>query len=137
MNYNAVVDRLKGDEGWSATPYKDSLGVWTIGYGTNITKISEEEGLLLLHSRLLGAEADLEANLPWVKDLDDARAGVLLNMCYNMGIGTLLTFTKTLAAVQRGDWAAAKVGMLGSLWAQQVGPRATRLAEIMLTGKEI
>lgn len=137
MNLVAVAGQLKQDEGFSATPYKDSVGVLTIGYGTNISKISETEALMLLHSRLIDSNDDLLKALPWVEELDDVRSGVLLNMTYNMGIFSLLQFHDTLAAVRSGNWQAAHDGMLASLWAKQVGPRADRLAGMMLTGQEI
>lgn len=137
MNLAAVAEDLKRDEGFSATPYKDSVGVLTIGYGTNISKISENEALMLLHSRLIDAADDVIKALPWAESLDDVRSGVLVNMCYNMGIARLSEFVNTLAAVQAGNWQAAHDGMLDSLWAKQVGPRADRLAGMMLTGQEI
>lgn len=43
-------------------------------------------------------------------------------MAFNM-LGGLLTFTNTLAAMKRGDYAAAADGMLASKWATQVGAR--------------
>ena len=46
---NAII---KADEGFSRTPYQDTEGVWTIGYGTNITEISREEAEILLDLRL-------------------------------------------------------------------------------------
>jgi lysozyme len=51
-----------------------------------------------------------------------------------MGLAGLLQFTNTLAAVREGRYEDAASGMLTSLWARQVGPRATRLAEMMRTG---
>jgi lysozyme len=137
MNLAAIAEDLKRDEGFSAMPYRDSVGVWTIGYGTNITTISKEEALLLLHSRLLGAADDLQRAFPWVADLNDVRAGVLVNMVYNLGIDRFSHFVNTIDAVKRGGWQDAHDGMLASLWAKQVGPRAVRLAGMMLTGEEI
>ena len=57
----------------------------------------------------------------------------MMNMAFNMQ-GKLLTFVDTLAAMKRGDYAAAADGMLNSLWARQVGARATRLAAMMRSG---
>jgi lysozyme len=137
MNMNSILSRIMEEEGLRLTPYHDSVGVLTIGYGTNLTKIDEAEATFLLQHRLLLASDDLLRAFPWVRDLDDARAGVLLDMTYNMGIARLAGFTKMLAAVRAGDYDAASVEMLNSLWAYQVGPRADRLAAIMQTGKEI
>ena len=32
----ALVDRIKADEGWRAHPYRDSVGKLTVGFGTNL-----------------------------------------------------------------------------------------------------
>jgi lysozyme len=129
-----LIEELRKDEGLRLTPYRDTEGVLTIGYGTNIEKISVEEAEFLLQHRVALAAKDLMIFLPWTSQLDPARYNVLHNMVYNMGISRLMQFHNTLAAVQVGNWQAAKDGMLASLWAKQVGPRAVRLAETMLTG---
>jgi lysozyme len=129
-----LIEELRKDEGLRLTPYRDSEGVLTIGYGTNIENISIEEAEFLLQHRVALAAKDLMIFLPWASQLDPARYNVLHNMVYNMGISRLMQFHNTLAAVQVGNWQAAKDGMLASLWAKQVGPRAVRLAETMLTG---
>ncbi|MGU3777520.1 hypothetical protein [Burkholderia metallica] len=67
------------------------------------------------------------------RQLDPVRQRVVINMAFNMQ-GGLLTFTNTLAAMKRGDYAAAADGMLASKWAAQVGARATRLATMMRSG---
>ncbi len=134
MNLSPVAARLRTEEGYSSTPYKDSKGIWTIGYGTNISTISRDEAEWLLQHRLsLAADAVL-ASMPWAEALDDVRLGVLVDMAYNMGIVVLLQFRNTLAAVQRGDWQAAHDGMLASQWHKDVGIRAERLADMMLKG---
>jgi lysozyme len=136
MNLAPIAERLKVEEGFSAKPYQDSKGVWTIGYGTNITLISRDEAEWLLHNRLSLAADALLAALPWAEALDDARLRVLVDMAYNMGVARLLEFHNTLAAVQRHDWQAAHDGMLASQWAKDVGRRATQLADMMRTGME-
>ena len=63
-----------------------------------------------------------------------ARAEVLINMAFNLGVTGLRTFTATLDAVERGDYEAAASHMLNSRWAAQVGRRAVELAHQMRTG---
>lgn len=55
-------------------------------------------------------------------------------MAFQMGIVGLLGFTNTLAAIKRGDYAAAATGMLASLWARQTPARAKRMADMMRAG---
>jgi lysozyme len=107
--------------------------------------ITKDQSRALLVNDIARSEADLDRTLPWWRSLSDARQRVLLNMCFNMGIGRraspgkpangLLSFEGgTLLAVREGRWADAKQGMLASKWAGQVGARAVRLAAMMLAG---
>ena len=131
-----MIRQLKGDEGFSAKPYKDSRGFLTIGYGTNIdVGISEKEAEWLLFGRLRPAQEAVYRFLPWATKLDDARLGVLVNMAYNMGINKLLEFDRTLAAIEAGKWEEAACAMESSLWYKQVGQRAVRLCKQMRTGE--
>ncbi len=66
--------------------------------------------------------------------MDEVRQRVIANMCFNLGIGTLLTFKNTLAAMQRGSYSVAAAGMKASKWYGQVGARAQRLCTAMETG---
>ena len=88
---------------------------------------------------LLGNDIDLcvdelENNFTWYKNLSDARQRVLVNMCFNLGLTRLLGFKKFLAALEAEDWDRAAEEMLDSKWAVQVGPRSTRLRDLLLEG---
>lgn len=68
-----------------------------------------------------------------------ARAEVLLNMAFNLGVPGLLKFKNTLAMLDKaiagkGSYAAVARGMLDSRWARQVKGRARQLARQMETG---
>lgn len=136
---------LTRDEGKKPHVYPDSLGFWTIGIGHLVDKrkggrISEAAIQFIFEEDLAEKAADLDRELPWWRTLSDARQRVLLNMTFNLGIGSrkpakgLLAFHNTLAAIREGRWNAAAAGMLDSLWARQVGPRAERLAAMMRQG---
>lgn len=123
-------------EGFRPRPYKDSAGVLTIGYGRNLEEgISREEAEDLLTHDLTRARATLMVAFPWFPLLCEARQAVLVDMCFNLGYPRLGGFKRFLAAVAGGQYATAKHEMLNSLWAQQVGQRAHRLAEMMRTGE--
>ena len=125
-----LKDQLVRDEELRLKPYTDSVGKLTIGVGRNLTDkgISVQEAQGLLANDIADATAELQAKLPWTATLDDVRKGAMLNMTFNMGIGGLLEFHDFLARMQRGDFSGAAGAMLDSLWARQVGPRATRLS---------
>lgn len=79
---------------------------------------------------------ELDRNLSWWKNLDEVRQRVLFDMCFNLGVTKLLAFKNTLEAIRTGRYDDAAAGMLNSLWAKQVKGRATRLANMMRTGKD-
>jgi lysozyme len=136
MNYEKLLAELEVDEGLRLKPYRDSVGKLTIGIGRNLDDkgISEAAARFLLGEDVLEVEAGLDEALPWWRQQEEVRQRVLANMAFNMGLAGLLQFTNTLAAVREGRYEDAASGMLTSLWARQVGPRATRLAEMMRTG---
>ena len=55
-------------------------------------------------------------------------------MAYELGVEGLLEFHTTLAALERGDWAAASESALSSLWAREVPNRAKSIAAILKNG---
>jgi lysozyme len=141
MNSNdqELIKELRRDEGVVDHAYQDSLGYWTIGVGRLIDKrkggrLTEEEMDYLLMNDIKEKVADLDRALPWWRSLSDVRRRVLVNMCFNLGIGGLLGFKNTLRYIETGDYKRAASGMLASKWARQVGQRANRLATMMENG---
>jgi lysozyme len=59
---------------------------------------------------------------------------VIINMAFNLGVYRLGKFHKMRQAVYSSDWNRAADEMLDSRWAQQVGERAQRLAQMMREG---
>lgn len=144
MNVNdpLLIAELRRDEGVRHSPYKDTLGIDTVGVGHNlkahplclIYPLTDAEVDHILATDLVDVFAGLYEHLPWWEDLTQARQRVLVNMAFNMGIAGLMTFKNTLAAIQNAHYQIAADGMLKSKWAGQVGQRANRLAKMMVEG---
>jgi len=146
VNFTALVlADLVRDEGEVLHAYPDSLGFLTIGVGRLIDQrrgggISHGEAMMLLRNDVDRVTAKLDRALPWWIGHSDVRRRVLINMAFNLGVGSanppkgLLAFRNTLAAIKARDYEAAAQGMLASRWAAQVGDRAKRLAEMMRRG---
>ena len=126
--------------------YACPAGRLTIGYGHNLdaspvpglsgaSRLTEEQAQELLRLDCLKYAAGLDRELPWWRSLAPARQAVLLDMAFNLGLRSLTGFVRTLDAIHRGDWQAAKSGMLNSRWARQVGRRAVELATQMVSGE--
>ena len=137
MDYEKLAARIRQNEGLAHQPYRCSAGALTIGYGHNLDArgISKEVAELLLKHDLEIAEKQVKNAFIWWPKLDDARMGVLIEMCYNLGLSGLVGFKKMISAVEGGDYKKAAKEMLDSKWAVQVGRRAVELSKIMETGE--
>lgn len=130
-----LVDELLRDEGISLKPYRDSVGIYSIGVGRNLTGkgITSAEAMYLLDNDIEEAVTDL-STFPWFADLDPVRQRVVINMRFQLGYSRFRTFKRMLAALARGDYHAAAESMTNSLWRKQVPTRARRLIAMMETG---
>ena len=160
-----IIKQLMLHEGVRLKPYRCSAGKLTIGVGHNyqdnglpewlrselgaksndcveLTRAISEHGFTMEQSdRLLLDDVAkfrmaLERRLPWFGELDAIRKRVLIDMAFNMGIATLMTFKNTLKMIEQGDYVGASKGMMSSKWAKQVKGRAERLSKMMATGKD-
>lgn len=114
-------------------PYHDSRGKITIGVGRNLSDvgITREEAFYLLDNDIERVTGQCKAHFRWFQSLSEPRRAVVLSMCFNMGLGGLLTFKRFLAYMAEGRFDSAASEMQSSLWADQVGERATALAQMM------
>jgi lysozyme len=128
--------QLFDDEGLRLKPYVDTEGKVTIGVGRNLTDrgISRGQAMTWFDEDIDEAEHWLIRQCPWALPLDPPRYAVLVNMRFNLGPIRFLGFARMLSALQLGDYERAAAEMLDSRWAEQVGPRAQRLATQMRTG---
>jgi len=126
-----VIEQLKNDEGFRERPYTDTLGNLTFGYG--FTWLSQHEAETVLRMRVAYIITQL-GKIPGFSQLSPNRQKVLINMAFNLGINGVMMFRKMWQAIFRKDFDEAAKEMLASRWADQVGSRAVRLAEIMRDG---
>jgi len=128
--------QLRVDEGVKSKPYRDTKGKLTIGVGHNLDDkgLSPKAIAFLLEEDMDEAEYGARTLFPNFDDLSDARKAVLLEMTFNLGVEGLSLFRKFRKAVAAQDFDSAYVEMVSSLWADQVGVRATRLAKQMKDG---
>ena len=129
-------EQLIRDEDNKQFVYTDSVGVPTIGVGRNLLAkgLSALEREFLLHNDIAEHTLEIWQNIPWASQLDEVRLEVLINMSFNLGTAGLMKFAKFLAALKAKQYDVAAREMLDSKWAAQVGPRATRLSQQIITG---
>ena len=145
MNIEALREQLKIDEGVKYEIYKDHLGYPTFGIGHLITEddpehgepdgteISEDRVNEVFESDVATFVSESKILFPDLDELPDVAQQVIVNMAFNMGRPRLSKFKNFIAGVNDRDWTRAAEEMMDSRWADQVGARATRLRNLILT----
>ena len=145
MNIEALREQLKVDEGVKYEIYKDHLGYPTFGIGHLITEndpehnktvgteISEDRVNEVFESDVAKFASEAKILFPDLDELPDVAQQVIVNMAFNMGRPRLSKFKNFIAGVNDRDWVRAAEEMMDSRWATQVGDRAIRLRNQILT----
>ena len=145
MNIEALREQLKIDEGVKYEIYKDHLGYPTFGIGHLITEndpehgepdgteLSEERVNEVFETDVAKFVSESKILFPDLDDLPDVAQQVIVNMAFNMGRPRLSKFKNFIAGVNDRDWTRAAEEMMDSRWATQVGDRAIRLRNQILT----
>lgn len=136
MNWrNDAIADIKSDEGCRLISYQDGGGVWTIGYGHTAgadpgNTCTQAQADIWLIQDAGTAERELNNNASWwISAPDPVRRG-LLNMTFNLGWPRLSKFTQMLIAGENAQYNLMANEAKASLWAIQVGARATRIANL-------
>ena len=160
MDKQRLLTTLEIDEGLRLYPYKCSAGKFTIGVGRNFEDnpfsidelifigikgrtfdvileelnkkgITRGDALWLLERDVDKVYNQLKKQFSWLEFRPDVVQRVMCNLCFNLGLGRLMGFTKTLNAIKNDRWEVAATELLNSKFAIQVGARANRLAEAL------
>lgn len=163
-NLTKFKEQWKRHEGFRATPYKDTKGVVTVGYGhnlniwplpSNLYPLSEEAASAIFEEDRKLTEVFIDGVVPGLLDIkvaEPVRYFALMNVGMNIGANKLAKFHKMLDAVAVKDWETAAKELLDSKYARDVGDyapgsikakrwgrvgRAWELAEQLRTGEWI
>jgi len=150
-------------EGERFTAYLCNQGYWTIGVGRNLETvglsdtesmaifgevierhetierlrhlvITPEQSEMLFMNDLARSEEQCYRNIKM--NGNNARRAVIINMCFQLGIGGLLKFKNTLAFYESENYIDTSVEMMDSKWARKDTPgRAEILCAQMKTGE--
>ena len=133
-----LLESIKHHEGFVEHVYDDSLGIPTIGYGFAIKDLILDEDIAeeILIRKLERLKRNANSRFKWLEDMPVVVQGVILNMCYQLGITGVSKFRKAISALQEGEWDEAANEMLDSLWARQTPNRATELSNIVRNQSE-
>lgn len=137
-DHDALQTELIRDEGKRLSPYRDSLGNWTVGIGHLLSSgeqrqtISEAQCTAYLIDDIADAEKKLNSILPGWRDFSDVRQRALLNLAFNLGY-RLEQFGRFLTAMERQDYISAGQHLKDSKWAKQVKLRAPRIIHMIVS----
>jgi len=128
-----LKDHLIKFEGLVNKPYECTSGKLSIGVGRNLEDngITTDEALFLLDNDINNVLTELKAQFVWFESAPENAKLVLSDMCFNLGLPTLLTFKKMLLAFAEQDWDEAAKQILDSKYAKQVGRRAIYNASLI------
>ena len=128
-----LVPRLMREEGFRATPSRDTRGILTVGYGTNLDDgLSADEAMFLLEYRINRAVTECAIAFRWFRGLDPVRQEVLVSLAYQLGIQGLRTFRRMLGALEQRDFVAAAAELEDSALAREDAPARTARAAAAL-----
>lgn len=136
MNVAVLREHLKQDEGVRAKPYKDSLGILSIGVGRNLEHVGlrPSEIDFLLTNDIEEVEKDLQT-FSWWQSLNEPRQVALANLRFQLGPNRFRGFKKMLQALSDGNWNVAADEAQDSKWYTQTQKsRTSRVIHMLRHG---
>ena len=133
MDTELLTDILKLHEGLRTTPYRDTVGKLTIGYGHNLDDkpLTKRQCERLLADDIADVIGQCAAKLDYWMELSEVRQAVVADMVFNMGMRRFNGFVRMHKALVQKKYSKAAHEMLDSKWSGQVGERAERLSIMM------
>jgi lysozyme len=128
---------IKQHEGFRGTPYKDTVGATTIGWGHNLDASPLTPPLCepIFEVDIAKAEATANALCPSWAFLDPVRQAVVTECAFVLGANRLAAFRAFFMAIESKDWGGASYGLINSRWHDQAPKRVDELAQMMKTGE--
>lgn len=140
---DAIKQMIIKHEGLRTRPYKDSLGLWTVGVGhligdgkslpDNMNREFSKDEVMAMFEQDFAHHYAIAQNTPgWDKASETAK-GAMIDLAFNMG-QWWKKFPNTAKALAAGDWSAAAAGLRDSKWASQVKGRAATITAMIEQG---
>ena len=148
-----ITKLIQKHEGFESKKYKDTRGIWTIGYGYNLEQrstkrdlsnagidynnvmrgggITREQASRLLQASINVAISDARSIFPNFDSLPYNVQLILTDMSYNLGGPKLTKFVNLRNAIAKNDYTTAADEMVDSKWYRQVGNRSKFLVDMM------
>tara|TARA_Y100001938_G_C8049986_1_gene411145 strand:+ start:497 stop:910 length:414 start_codon:yes stop_codon:yes gene_type:complete len=127
----SLIESIKKHEGYVGVVYKDSLNVDTIGYGFAIKDLELDRDIcdIILERKIKDLHDRVKNKFKWYGYMPQEIKDVVMEMCYQLGVGGFSKFKKTISFLQNKQFKDASEEMLDSLWARQTPNRAKELSK--------
>lgn len=139
-----VMDMIKKHEGVRTRPYKDSLGLWTVGVGHLIGNgkslpaemdrefsMSEVDAMFAKDYK---EHKDAAQKIPGFEKLNESGKAALIDLTFNMGPAWYKRWPNFSKALAAGDTEGAAKSLEDSKWYTQVGNRARTIVSLLRGG---
>ena len=146
MSDKDTKDMIIRHEGKRNSPYKDSLGLWTVGVGHLIgdgrtlprewnRQFSDSEINELFDKDYDKHKSLAQSNVPGFSKYDTMGQGAFVDLTFNMGGGWPQKFKNTSKSIAMGDTEGAAEGLESSKWFTQVGRRGPEITNMIRNAK--
>ena len=128
-----LIENIKESEGFVEHVYDDSLGIPTIGFGFAIKDLILDEDIAseILSRKVSKLANRIDGKFDWFNEANDKIKEVVIEMCYQLGVGGFSKFKKTISYFAAKDYKKASIEMLDSKWATQTPNRAKKLSDVV------
>ena len=128
-----LIENIKESEGFVEHVYNDSLGIPTIGYGFAIKDLILDEDIAeeILLRKVKALALRVQNKFDWFNTAPDIIKEVVVEMCYQLGLGGFSKFKKTIFYLEKENYLEASKEMLRSRWSKQTPNRAKKLSDIV------
>ena len=128
-----LIENIKESEGFVSHVYNDSLGIPTIGYGFAIKDLILDEDIAeeILLRKVKNLAQRVQNKFDWFNTAPDIIKEVVVEMCYQLGLGGFSKFKLTISYLEKENYLEASKEMLDSKWAKQTPNRAKKLSKIV------
>jgi len=125
---------IKKHEGIRLRPYKDSVGILTVGVGHNLEAngISVAVAELMLEEDIAIAVNELKDIFEEWEEIQESVKSVLIDMMFNLGYTRFSKFKRMIGAIRIQDYKLAAKEATDSKWCEQVGARCTENYNILM-----
>lgn len=140
----SIMAMIKKHEGVRTRPYKDSLGLWTVGVGhligdgKSLPPEWDREFTMQEIDALFAQDYEHHKKMaeksPGYDKANEKGRAALIDLAFNMGGGWYKKFKNTAAALAAGDFQKAADELTDSQWYKQVKGRAQTVVALIREG---